>query len=178
MELSNGKLPLFFGRSDRYYKSVQIKSCTVSSREGLTWGVVHSVSIVMEAADFPYEVDCSDNEDTHTGASDTINNLSNAYVKPVYTLVVGSGGTGPITIANTTTGETMTVGNSSDSIGGGGVIVISRDGYTVTVDGVPDFSLVDGVIPQLAPGNNTITKAAGGSATISSLTISYQRVYA
>lgn len=177
LALQSGKQPLWFGRSDRYYKAAQLKSFSTASREGMTYGVVTYVSLTFEAADQPYEVDCVENEETIVGASDTLTIDATQVVLPTWTLTIGSGGTGPITIANTTRGETMTIGNATDTIPGGSVIVLQRDGYLVTLDGDEDFSLLDGVIPSLSPGDNTITKAAGGTATIASLELAYQNVY-
>lgn len=171
--LTKGKQAYYHGTDTRYYKAAQCKSISTSHMEGRTWDVVTFVTITFVAEDYPLAFDCTAVSEGITLAGETHNNTG-GEVFPAWVMVVGTGGTGPITITNTATGEAMKIGSSTVTLTGGDEIIADRDGYSVTVEGVADASVIDGRIPRLLPGNNPITVAYGGTATLSTLTLQYK----
>lgn len=163
---------LFFGRDDRYYDA-QVETFADSYTEGLLWGSVATVAIGFRAAR-PYAL---------ATAPDTINfpangspwtldpsGDSNAGALPAWTLTIGTAGTGPLTLSNQTTGEVCSL---AGPFAAGDVILLNRDGYTVTLNGAPNFGLLSGRIPRLVPGTNTLSLTAGGTATVSAFSVTY-----
>lgn len=162
--LGAGKQNLFFGRDDRYYRDAQVKSVSNSDQQGATFGVISFWRITFEAADYP-EPFGADTVGQSLSSPDTVTNLGDADALPTWTIGIGSTGTGPLTLTNAATGESATVGDAGTTLTAGDVIVLNRDGYSVTWNGTPAFDLFDGRIPRLMTGDNTITLTAGGTAT-------------
>lgn len=100
---------------------------------------------------------------TIAGAA-TATNTGNFPASP--TLTVTGAAAGPIVIANTTAGKTVTV---TTSVPGGQTLVIDFKARTVLLNGVNRYDLV-AATPQwfdIAPGNNTITYSGGGTPSLS-----------
>lgn len=167
-----GKADLWFGRDDLYYKSAQLKSFGTNYRDGLLHGLLASYSLVFEAADYPepFAVNAITTASLLNVAAYVV--MGDAPAAPTWTITVGAEGTGPITLTNAATGESCRL-TKSTNFAAGAVIVLTRDGYTVTENGVATFGLLQGRIPSLIAGNNTITWTAGGTATIASVGVSY-----
>ncbi len=94
----------------------------------------------------------------------TATNTGNFAASPVLT-VTGSAA-GPIVIANTTAGRTITV---TTAIPAAQLLVIDFRARTILLNGVNRYDLVTGT-PQwfdIAPGNNTITYSGGGTPSLS-----------
>lgn len=94
----------------------------------------------------------------------TATNTGNFKASPV--LTVTGAAAGPIVIANSTAGRTVTV---TTAIPGGQQLVIDFKARAVLLNGVNRYDLVTG-IPQwfdIAPGNNTITYSGGGTPSLS-----------
>lgn len=163
---------LFFGRDDRYYNA-QVETFTDSYTEGLLWGSVATVAIGFKASS-PYALATApDTVVFATGGSPWTldpDGDSDAGALPAWSLTIGAAGTGPITLTNATTGEICTL---LGTFGAGDVIVLNRDGYTVTQNGAANFGLLGGRIPRLTPGVNTISLTLGGTATVSAFSATY-----
>ncbi len=94
----------------------------------------------------------------------TATNTGNIGASPVLT-VTGSAA-GPIVIANTTAGRTVTV---ATAVPGGQQLVIDFLARSILLNGVNRYDLVSGT-PQwfdIAPGANTITYSGGGTPSLS-----------
>lgn len=166
-----GKQDLYLGRDDRYYKDAQLKSFGTTYNEGLTYGVWAAYSLTFEAAAHPEAFDALGSITTTLSATGgTVTNEGDAPTLPTWTITLGGAGSGPITLTNSTTGETATL---SGALSGGDVIALSRDGYTVTRNNVAEFGLMDGRIPRLAAGNNVVALTASGGVTVAALAVAY-----
>ncbi|MCW3060590.1 MAG: Phage tail protein, partial [Capsulimonas sp.] len=138
------------------------------TNDGMLYGVVSTITITLRAPD-PAWFDTANTTPTLSGAGGTIVNAGTAPAKPRWTVTVGTGGTGTITLTNSTTGETATL---SGTFVTGDVIVIDRSAYNVTLNGATNFGLLGGRIPSLDPGSNTIT-ASASTISIASLACVY-----
>ena len=162
---------LWFGRDDRYAKA-QVESWTDDTEDGMFYGVVVNISIAFRLADpWWYATAATTTALTTTGG--TVTPGGNGPASPAWTVTIGTGGTGTVTLTNSTTGETATL---SGTFAGGDVIVIDRAAYTVTLNGVAAFGLLGGRIPSLAAGANTIA-ASASTVTISALSCAYTARY-
>jgi len=169
---------LYFGRSDRYYKQAQCRTFGHSTNEGLLFGVVAEIKITFEAADYPEAFASSGATSALSAGGGTVTVSGDAAVLPVWTITVGSAGSGPFTLSNAATGEAATLAPADGSdFGAGDVIILTRDGYSVTRGGVEEFGLLDGRIPRLLAGANVVTLSAGGTATVSALSVTYVPQY-
>lgn len=100
------------------------------------------------------------NTATTITAAGTATNTGNFKASPVLT-VTGSAA-GPIVIANTTAGKTVTI---STSVPAAQLLVVDFKARTILLNGVNRYDLVAST-PQwfdIAPGNNTITYSGGGT---------------
>jgi hypothetical protein len=178
----DGKQDLWFGRDDRYYKNAQLLTPGLSyPKDGVTYGVFGVVTLTFEAADYPeafgtvaHAPALASNGGTFTAQGD-----APALALPTYTITINAGGSGPLTLTSTTTGEFCTVARPGGAaFVGGDVIVLDRDGCTATLNGVAIVGLWDRRIPHIACGrSNTITLASAGTATVASLAVSYPPRY-
>lgn len=171
---------LYLGRDDLYFKSAQYLHDIVSTQEnGRLWAVQGQLQVVFQAALYPEMFDTVSNTPTLTTTGGTINYSStqgSADTWPTWSVTVNAGGTGKITLANTTTGETCILAKpdgtnfaSSDVI-----VVCGLPGAMVaTLNGMTLPGLFDRRIPHLKKGNNVITLSDSGTLTLSSLTCSY-----
>lgn len=170
---------LYYGRDDRYYRNTQVESLAAQSKDGKTWGKFFAVSLAFRAFD-PFQFDAAGivTSPLASTAGGTVANAGTVDGHPVWTITIGTGGVGTVTLANTTTGETATINAAAGTtFTTGDVIVLTRYGYTVTYNGTPTFSLLSGAIPRLEPGNNTITCTAA-TVTVSALTCGFIKRYA
>jgi hypothetical protein len=104
------------------------------------------------------------NTATTLAGAGTATNTGNYKASP--TLTVTGAAAGPIVIANTTAGKTVTI---STSVPGGQQLVVNFKARTVLLNGVNRYDLVAST-PQwfdIAPGNNTITYSGGGTPSLS-----------
>lgn len=104
-----------------------------------------------------------ENTSTSITPGGTATNAGNFKASP--TLTVVGAAAGPIVIANTTVGKTITI---STSIPGGQSLVVDFRARSVLLNGVNRYDLV-AATPQwfdIAPGNNTITYSGGGTPTL------------
>lgn len=163
---------LYFGRDDRYY-SAQVETFSETYTEGMLFGVVASLSLGFKAAS-PFAL---------ANAADTVNfpaggspwtldpdGDANVRVLPAWSITVGAAGTGPLTLTNAATLETCSL---AGPFAAGDVLVLTRDGYTVTQNGLPNFALLSGRIPMIVPGANALSLTAGGTATVSDFRATY-----
>lgn len=163
---------LYFGRDDRYYNA-QVETYSESYTEGMLFGVVASLSIGFKAAQPFALANAPDTVAFAAGGSPW--NLdpdgdANVRVLPAWFLTIGAAGTGPLTLTNAATLETCSL---AGPFAAGDVVVLTRDGYTVTQNGLPSFSLLSGRIPMIVPGGNSISLIAGGTATVSDFHATY-----
>lgn len=177
-----GVQQLFFGDSDRYY----LAQCTGFTEDGdqddgVLWGISPKVAITFKADD-PDAYDVAGTQTaTLSTTGGTITPGGNTDAWPNWTITIGTGGTGSITLTNTTTGETATLTapatyNSGNGFANGDVIVLSRPSsgpYNVTLNGTQMFGLLAGIVPYLKQGANSIAASAGTPDTISALTAQY-----
>lgn len=94
----------------------------------------------------------------------TATNSGNFKASP--TLTVTGAAAGPIVIANTTAGKTVTI---NTSVPGGQQLVVDFKARTILLNGVNRYDLV-AATPQwfdIAPGANTITYSGGGTPSLS-----------
>ncbi|BDI27982.1 hypothetical protein CCAX7_000330 [Capsulimonas corticalis] len=158
---------LYHGRDDRYVMA-QAEGWTTDYSDGMLYGVVTAIAITFRAKD-PAWFDATATTPTLSSAGGTIVNAGTAPSKPVWTITIGTGGTGSVTLTNSTTGETATIIGTFTS---GDVIVIDRAAYTVKLNGVANFGLLTGRIPEIGVGSNTIAPSAS-TVSIASLACSY-----
>lgn len=162
---------LWFGRDDRF-ANAQVETWTDDTQDGLLWGVVCNIAIGFRIAD-PYWYATSPTTTALTTAGGTITPGANAPAAPVWSITIGTGGTGTITLTNSTTGEAATI---TGTFTAADVIVIDRAAYTVSLNGVPTFGLLNGRIPTLAADLNVIS-ASATTVTISALSCTYTARY-
>ena len=98
----------------------------------------------------------------------------NAPAAPVWSLIVGSAGTGTITLANALTLETATL---TGTFAAGDTITLNPLGYVVVYNGEANFALLGGVIPSLPQGANPISLSSSGGLTINSAGVTYTPRY-
>jgi len=180
---SDGPQDLFFGRDDRFYRGAQLVSSGVSYPEdGVLYGVYGVISLSFECAD-PEAFSVSAHAPALGAGGGTFLALgqSPALALPTWTITIGAGGSGPLRLANATTGEFCTVQKPGGAaFVGGEVITLDRDGAKGAVNGVSVSGLWDRKIPRLKCGQaNTITLAPQGAATATaaSLACSYRPRY-
>ncbi len=104
------------------------------------------------------------NTATTLAGAGTATNTGNFKASPV--LIVTGSAAGPIVIANTTAGRTVTV---TTAIPAAQLLVIDFKARTVLLNAVNRYDLVTGT-PQwfdIAPGANTITYSGGGTPSLS-----------
>ncbi len=163
---------LFYGRDDRYYNA-QVESYAEDYTEGLLWGVVASLSITFKAPS-PFALALA--PDTvlfpANGSPWTLgpDGDANVRVLPAWKLTIGQAGTGPIVLTNAATLESASL---AGPFAAGDVIVLTRDGYTVTRNGFAQFGLLSGRIPLIVPGVNSISLVASGTATVTAFSATY-----
>jgi hypothetical protein len=129
------------------------------------WRPVHSLL----RADFEIPLTAPDprklaNTATTLAGAGTATNTGNFAASP--TLTVTGAAAGPIVIANTTAGKTITI---STAVPGGQQLVVNFRARTILLNGVSRYDLV-AATPQwfdIAPGNNTITYSGGGTPSLS-----------
>jgi phage-related protein len=167
----DGPAQLFFGRDDRYYLA-QVQQYSAAYSEGLTWGLFATVQIGFFAQQ-PDAYGITPVTASVSTSASSLTPLGDAPTLPAWTITIGSAGTGPITLTNSTTLETCTLTPVSGSFGAGDVLALARDGYTVTQNGAAAFGLLGGRMPRLMPGANSLSLTAGGTATISSASVTY-----
>lgn len=158
---------LWLGRDDRY-ANAQVETWSDDTEDGMYFGVVVNVSIGFRMAD-PFWYGASAMTTTLDVTGGTVTAGANAPASPAWSMTIGSGGTGAVTLSNTTTGETATL---SGTFAPGDAIAIDRQAYTVTLNGVAAFGLLGGRIPSLAAGANTIA-ASATVVTLSALSCAY-----
>jgi phage-related protein len=158
---------LWLGRDDRY-ANAQVETWSDDTEDGMYFGVVVNISIGFRLAD-PFWYAASATTDALATAGGTVTTGANAPASPAWSVTIGTGGTGTVTLTNSTTGETAML---SGTFTAGDVIVIDRSAYTVTLNGASAFGLLSGRIPSLAAGANTIT-ASASTVTISALSTTY-----
>ncbi len=168
--LNAGQQELWFGRDDRYINA-QCVSLTDDFNGGTFYGNLVQVSLGFKASD-PYFYATLTSSASLSDGSNTVANSGEANALPSWTVTIGSAGTGPITLTNATTGESAVIG-AGYSFSNGDVVVLSKSGYTVTLNGAAAFGLLSGQIPGLASGSNAVTLAAGGTATVGSGAVSW-----
>ncbi len=168
----SGKQQLWFGRDDCYYRDAQLKSFSTSYDEGKLYGLWAAYSLTFEANDYPLAFDVAPQTlPLGAGASPyTITPVGNASVLPTWTINVNGGGTWPISLSNQATGESCSL---IGTFAAGDVIVLTRNGYTVTRNGGAEFGLLSGRIPTLIPGPNVVSLTAGGGVTLAAGSVSY-----
>ncbi len=171
---------LYFGRDDRFYNA-QVESYSEAYTDGLLWGSVATLSIGFKAAspfalanapdtvNFPAGGSPSGSTPVETWIIDPDGD-ANVRVLPAWSITIGAAGTGPLTLSNAATLEACTL---SGPFAAGDVIVLTRDGYTVTQNGLPNFALLSGRIPMIVPDPNTISLTAGGTSTVSAFSATY-----
>jgi hypothetical protein len=163
---------LYYGRDDRYHVA-QLESVTGTCKDGRTWGTFFSVSLNFKASD-PDAYDAAGvNTTTLSLPSGTVTNAGTSQSLPLWTLTIGTAGTGTVTLANATTGETATIAGTFAS---GDVIALNRAGYGVTWNGAAAYGLFDGRIPVLAAGANAVSVTAA-TITVASATVAYTNRY-
>jgi hypothetical protein len=104
------------------------------------------------------------NTATTIAGAGTATNTGNFKASPV--LTVTGAAAGPIVIANTTAGKTVTI---TTSVPGGQALVVDFRARTILLNGVNRYDLV-AATPQwfdIAPGANTITYSGGGTPVLS-----------
>ncbi len=104
------------------------------------------------------------NTATTLAGAGTATNTGNFKASP--TLTVTGAAAGPIVIANTTAGKTITI---TTSVPGGQQLVVDFKARTILLNGVNRYDLV-AATPQwfdIAPGANTITYSGGGTPSLS-----------
>jgi len=158
---------LYFGRDDRYAVG-QTETFTYDTADGMWWGVVATISIGFRIPN-PFWLATGPTTDALTDAGGTVTPAGDAPTLPAWSITIGTGGAGTVTLTNSTTGETATL---SGTFAGGDVIVASRSGYTVTWNGTPAFGLLSGRIPMLLKGANVIV-ASAVTVTIADLSVGY-----
>lgn len=163
---------LFYGRDDRYYNA-QVESFAEDYTEGLLWGVVASLSITFKAPS-PFALALApDSVLFPVSGSPWLldpDGDANVRVLPAWKLTIGAAGTGPIVLTNAATLETCSL---AGPFAAGDVIVLTRDGYTVTRNGAAQFGLLSGRIPLIVPGSNSISLVTSGTATVSAFSATY-----
>lgn len=171
-----GKQQLWYGRDDRYYRDVQLSSFGTTYDEGKMYGVWAAYSLTFVASDYPLAFDVAPQTVAlAAGASPyTITPIGNASVLPTWTININGGGTWPIGLSNQATGESCSL---IGTFAAGDVIVLTRDGYTVTRNGGAEFGLLSGRIPTLTPGPNVISLTAGGGVTLAAGSVIYTARY-
>lgn len=179
------KAILFAGDETRYYKDAYLESHSFGDpAEGRLYGILGTAVLNFKASDYPeaFGIDVHAPALATSGGSITYaGDQGDTYTLPIWTITLTLGGLGIITLANTTTGEVCTLSHPGttaepDGFADGAVIVLDRDGYLVTVNGVLSPDVLDLRIPRLKPGGNLITLAVDGSGsnTIGSLEVEYQ----
>lgn len=169
---------LWFGRDDRYLPNAVCTSFAGDHEDGLLYGLITNLSIGF-TAERPFEVAISATTVTLATTGGTVADSGDAPALPSWNITINAAGSGPLTLENSTTGETATIGTSSTSFTAGQVIVLNRDGNTVTRGGAAEPGLLSAAsrIPKLNAGNNTITLTAGGTATISAFSATFTPRY-
>ena len=169
----SGKGDLYFGRDDRYYRDAQAITWGESNEQGKLYGVWAAITIEFEAADYPEPFSTALLSPVIAVGGATITGSGETTALPVWTITIGSGGSGPLTLHNAANGQTALLDPGTAGFASGEVIVLTRDGYKVIRNGVSSFGLLKLRIPCIEPGSNTITLTAGGTATVASLAVSY-----
>lgn len=162
---------LWFGRDDRY-ANAQVESWTDDTEDGMLYGVVVNIQVGFRLAD-PWWYATSATTATLTTSGGTVTPGGNGPAAPAWSITIGTGGTGTVTLTNSTTGEAATLTGTFIS---GDIIVIDRANYTVSINGVAAFGLLGGRIPTLAAGANTIA-ASATTVTISALSCVFTARY-
>ncbi len=142
----------------RYYRSMQCVKYN-EAYEPTGRNRVAAMEIEFEGPDpFAYSLTANSNTWTApaTNGTQTITTNGNAPCAPVFAFTVGGSGAQTIawTLTNGATGESMTLSGSAT---GGDVITVDCLNRTVTIAGVDNMNLFDGVFPSLAVGANTLT---------------------
>lgn len=170
---------LWIGRDDRYYKDAQLVDWSQGTpADGRLWAQLGTLQLVFLAAKHPILFDAATNTPSLSNTGGTVNYDSakgDADTYPTWTITVNAGGTGVITLANSTTGETCTIQKPGGNFSSSDVIVLCGlpHAQVATLNGVSTPGLFKRRIPRLQPGNNTITLSDSGSLTITSLACSY-----
>lgn len=152
---------LYYGRADRYYLAEVngIKEVRVGELVA-----ARAFEVSFKAAK-PFELAATESAvDMTTGA--TVTNAGKQPTPPNIALVLsaGGGGTGLVTITNTTTGKSCTVKPGTHLTP---TIWAEREQVGDGAGGDLTY-LFAGTWPLLVPGNNTLTIAATGGATLTS----------
>ncbi len=164
---------LFFGRSDRYINA-QVTGVSESYKQGdsSAYGVNHRLMISFLAGD-PYFYDVAGPVSTVglTSAGGSVTPGGNAPAFASWSIGISTGGTGQITLTNTTSGEIATLGSPTTAWANGDAVVLTRANgvYTVTKNGAPAPGLMLGLIPTLQVGANVVTLAATGGMALGAL---------
>lgn len=164
---------LFFGRSDRYINA-QVTGLSESYKQGESsaYGVNHRLMISFLAGD-PYFYDIAGPVSAVglTSAGGIVTPGGNAPALATWSIGISTGGTGQITLTNTTTGEIATLGTPATVWANGDAVVLTRATgvYTVTRNGAPAPGLMLGLIPALAAGPNVVSLSATGGMALGAL---------
>jgi hypothetical protein len=169
---------LYVGRDDRYYKDAQLSTWSQSTpADGRLWAKLGTLQLPFLCAAYPHQFDSATNTPTLTNTGGTVNYSSsqgNRDTYPTWTITVNAGGTGTITLTNTTTGETCLLKKpDGTNFASSDVIVLDGLNRTAKLNGVILPGLHDRRIPRLQPGSNNITLSDSGTLTITSLACSY-----
>lgn len=171
----NGKQDFYFGRDDIYYQDVQLKSYSCSAREGLTHGIVHFYTLTFEAADYPFPVSANLTLAGLSASSGSLLNSGAVDVFPEWSIGIYGAGDGPITLTNTTTGESAVL---DATFAHNDQIILNAATYKVYLNGDESFNIFQGRIPRLRPGYNDMTVTLDGTATIGyPISYEYRQVY-
>jgi phage-related protein len=162
---------LWYGRDDRYCLAQRL-SWTDDADNGTTYGLIWNIRIGFKAVK-PFEYAVSPTTVTLTTSGGTISPGGNATAEPLFSVTIGTGGVGNVTITNSTTGESFVIAGTFSS---GDVITVNRDGYLPQLNGVANWSILSGRIPMLSVGSNTIV-ASATTVTISALSVTYTSRY-
>lgn len=168
---------LYFGRSDRYINA-QMTGLSESYKQGenSAYGVNHRLMISFFAGD-PYFYDVSGPLSAVglMSAGGTITPNGNAWAFATWSIGVSTGGAGSISLVNTTTGQSCTLGTAGTVWANGDSVVLTRANgvYLVTRNGVSTPGLLLGPIPTLAAAPNVVTLTATGGMALGALGCSY-----
>jgi hypothetical protein len=168
---SQGTQPLWYGRDDRVINA-QCERYTEDYEDGRLYGLMASVALEFRAPD-PYFSALAPTLAALTPSGGTVVNPGDATALPAVTLILGGAGAGVVTLANATTGQSCA---HSGTFASGDVIVLTRDGYGVALNGVAAFGLFAGVMPVLASGANALTVGASG-VPLASVSVSFTARY-
>lgn len=167
---------LYFGRPDRYVKAQVVGISESYGDAGRMFGSAHKLLISFLAGDpLFYDNGGSLSAVGLTSAGGTVTPAGNAPAFATWSIPVTTGGTGSISLVNTTSGQSCTLGTAATAWARGDAIVLTRAKgiYTVTKNGVAAPGLLLNLIPTLGVGANVVTLSATGGIALGPLGCTY-----